>query len=70
MNWAHDEQLLLNREKETEIILTEAEKHYRQAQANYEAAKRERAAWNNGIEERMKGMEQSERETSHIGDCL
>ena len=56
MNWAHYEQLLLNREKETEIILTEAEKHYRQAQANYEAAKRERAAWNNGIEERMKGM--------------
>ena len=60
MNWAHYEKLLLNREKETEIILTEAEKHYRQAQANYEAAKRERAARNNGIEEQMKGMESNE----------
>ena len=59
MNWAQYEQILLKREEDTRTILTEAEKHYRQAQANYETAKRERAAWNNGIEERMKGMEQS-----------
>lgn len=59
MNWAQYEQLLQNREKETAIILTEAEKHYRQAQANYEAAKRERAAWMESTEELMKGMEQS-----------
>ena len=60
MNWAQYDQLLQVREKRALTVLTEAEKHYRQAQANYEAAKRERAAWNNGIEERMKGMGQSE----------
>ena len=59
MNWAQYEQILLKREEDTLIILTEAEKHFRQALANHETAKRERAAWNNGIEERMKGMEQS-----------
>ena len=59
MNWAQYEQILLNREKEAEIIFIEAQKHCRQAEANYETAKRERAAWNNGIEERMKGMGQS-----------
>lgn len=60
MNWAQYEQLLQNREKETAIILTEAEKHYRQALANHENAKRERAAWMESTEELMKGMESNE----------
>ena len=64
-NWAEYDRLLLNREKETEIILVEAEKHYRQALANYETAKRERAAWTEGLEEHMKGMEQNARKTIH-----
>lgn len=59
MNWAQYEQILLKREEDTRTILTEAEKHYRQAQANYENAKRERAAWMESTEELMKGMEQS-----------
>ena len=58
-DWALYEKLLAEKEKETEIILIEAEKMYKQAKANYEAAKRDRNMWNEGIEERLKGMEQS-----------
>ena len=59
MNWMIYDQILAQREKDDYIIMTEAEKHYRQSVANYEATRRERAAWNSGLEERMKGMEQS-----------
>ena len=58
-NWTIYEQLLAAREKETLEIMTEANKQYRQAKANYESAKRERQAFADGIEERLKGMEQN-----------
>ena len=58
-NWALYNKLLAEKEQETETILIEAEKMYKQAKANYEAAKRDRSMWNEGIEERLKGMEQS-----------
>ena len=73
-DWALYEKLLAKKEEETETILIEAEKHHRQdptntevskhyrlAKANREDAKMQRIAWNQGIEERLKGME-------HIGE--
>lgn len=58
-DWALYEKLLADKEKEAETVLIEAEKMYKQAKANYEAAKRDRYMWNQGIEEKLKGMEQS-----------
>lgn len=60
-DWALYEKLLAEKEERAETMLFEAEKQYKQAKANYEAAKRDRYMWNQGIEERLKGME-------HIGE--
>ena len=71
-DWALYEKLLVEKEQDTETILIEAEKHHRQdptntevaklyrlAKANHEDAKMQRIAWNEGTEEKLKGMEQS-----------
>ena len=58
-DWREYDQMMEKREQDEFIIMTEAEKHYRQAVANYEATKRERQSFSQGIEEKLKGMEQS-----------
>ena len=58
-DWKEYDRMIEQREKEDFIIMREAEKHFRQSVANYEATKRERQAFSQGIEEKLKGMEQS-----------
>ena len=58
-DWREYDRMMEQREKEDFIIMREAEKHYRQSVANYEQTVRERQAFSQGIEEKLKGMEQS-----------
>lgn len=51
--------ILAQKKEEKRIIMVEAEKHYRQAVANYRAIEREEESYCEGIEEKLKGMEQS-----------
>ena len=51
--------ILAEKKENNRVIMVEAEKHYRQAVANYRAIEREEESYRKGIEERLKGMEQS-----------
>ena len=50
--------ILAEKKENNRVIMVEAEKHYRQAVANYRAIEREEESYRQGIEERLKGMEQ------------
>ena len=51
--------ILAQKKEDKRIIMVEAEKHYRQAVANFKAIEREEESYSVGIEEKLKGMEQS-----------
>ena len=51
--------ILAEKKENNRVIMVEAEKHYRQAVANYRAIEREEESYRQAIEERLKGMEQS-----------
>ena len=51
--------ILAQKKEDKRIIMVEAEKHYRQAVANFKAIEREEESYSVGIEEKLRGMEQS-----------
>lgn len=57
VDWARYERILFERKSMDKTVLLEAEKQFKQAEANYKESSRMWDEWNTGIEARLNGIE-------------